>query len=138
MAPRRRQTVRKASKRSSQLDRRHGGFAVVSVPFFLRLNCFSFRQKPFPSNPTFNPPPPLHNDLKESIYEAFVRKVKVKPYMDLENRVDLDEEVIVRELAQQYHISMARVRAIVRLKALERRWKKDVSEHQPPFTIFLA
>jgi hypothetical protein len=88
--------------------------------------------QPFPNNPSFNPPPPLHNDLKEAIYEGFRRRVRPYPGS---SQQPIDEEVAVRELAQRHHISMPRVQAIIRLKALERQWQ---TEGKPLQTDFLA
>ncbi|KIY50679.1 hypothetical protein FISHEDRAFT_39276 [Fistulina hepatica ATCC 64428] len=65
--------------------------------------------RPFQLNKSFNPPSPISSDLRQVMYNNFM----------------LDpEKHNARALSQRYNISVARVDAILRLKAMEAEWKK--------------
>ncbi|KAI0684764.1 eukaryotic mitochondrial regulator protein-domain-containing protein, partial [Cytidiella melzeri] len=68
--------------------------------------------RPFPLNPTFQPPAPISDELKDVIYEKFM---------------DNPAQNGVRELAALYGLSIKRVDAVLRLKGLEENWKKGKS-----------
>ncbi|KAA1467779.1 hypothetical protein DENSPDRAFT_832918 [Dentipellis sp. KUC8613] len=64
---------------------------------------------PFPLNPSFQPPTPISDQLRTSLYNLYM---------------DDPEANSVRELARRYHLSIKRVDAILRLKGLEAHWNK--------------
>lgn len=65
--------------------------------------------KPFPMNPSFTPPPPLSDELRQQIYEDYMKD-------PIKNSV--------RSLSQRHHLSLKRVDSILRLKGLEYSWYK--------------
>ena len=65
--------------------------------------------QPFPMNPSFKPPPPISDATKNEIYRRFMSN---------------PSQHNIHELSSQYHISLKRVDAILRLKGLEESWKK--------------
>lgn len=67
--------------------------------------------QPFPLNESFKPPTPLSDALKSTIYNAFAAAVST--------HTDKSESYHVRQLSARYGLSLDRIRAIVRLKALE-------------------
>ncbi|TNY18524.1 eukaryotic mitochondrial regulator protein-domain-containing protein [Rhodotorula diobovata] len=71
---------------------------------------------PFPLNPTFNPLPPLADSVKTKIYNAYLHNILLK---------DATDSQVVRAVSTRFGVSMDRVRAIIRLKELEKRWKED-------------
>ncbi|KAF8575206.1 hypothetical protein K439DRAFT_1420040 [Ramaria rubella] len=73
---------------------------------------------PFPLNPTFKPPTPLSDKLRQSIYNSHVA-----------NPVAND----LHTLSTRYGISIKRIDAIIRLKQLEVQW----TESKPLQTGFL-
>ncbi|KAH9065849.1 eukaryotic mitochondrial regulator protein-domain-containing protein [Lactarius vividus] len=64
---------------------------------------------PFPLNPSFKPPTPVSDALRNTLYQSFMADPKTNS---------------VRNLAGRYHLSMKRVDAILRLKGLEENWLK--------------
>ncbi|VDB84328.1 unnamed protein product [Peniophora sp. CBMAI 1063] len=64
---------------------------------------------PFPQNPSFKPPVPVSNALKNAIFDQFMADPQANS---------------VRALASKYHLSIKRVEAILRLKGLEQHWVK--------------
>ncbi|SGZ29658.1 BQ5605_C050g12468 [Microbotryum silenes-dioicae] len=73
-------------------------------------------ETPFPLNPTFKPLPPVSELIKTKIYHAYLGNLQTNsPPSDL---------VVVRAISSKFGLSMARVRAIIRLKELEQEWKK--------------
>ncbi|KAI9512477.1 eukaryotic mitochondrial regulator protein-domain-containing protein [Russula earlei] len=74
---------------------------------------------PFPLNPSFKPPTPVSDAIKDVLYQAFMADPEANS---------------VRNLARQHHLSIKRVDAILRLKGLEESWKK---EGMPLQTAFL-
>ncbi|KAK4698965.1 hypothetical protein P7C70_g7304, partial [Phenoliferia sp. Uapishka_3] len=72
---------------------------------------------PFPMNPTFNPLPPLADSTKTKIYNAYI--------INLMSNSGSVDSVVVRAVSQKFGVSMDRVRAIIRLKELEKRWKDE-------------
>lgn len=65
--------------------------------------------QPFPMNPSFKPPPPLSDIVRQKIYNEFMADPKKNN---------------VRALSQRYHLSLKRIDAILRLKGLEHAWYK--------------
>lgn len=74
--------------------------------------------QPFPQNPTFRPPPPLSNDLQNVIAD----------------RHHAGENL--GQLSQAFGISKARIEAVLKLKELEARYKRQVSFF--PFSTCLS
>ncbi|EKM83961.1 hypothetical protein AGABI1DRAFT_88779 [Agaricus bisporus var. burnettii JB137-S8] len=64
---------------------------------------------PFPMNPSFRPPPPISDAIRQEIYNQFMTD-------PVENSV--------RKLAIRYTLAFKRVDAILRLKGLEHSWYK--------------
>lgn len=60
-------------------------------------------------NPSFRPPPPIANTQREAMYSEFMAD---------------PEKNNVRALSQRYGLSIKRVDAILRLKGLEKDWRK--------------
>ncbi len=75
--------------------------------------------QPFPLNPSFKPPTPVSDALRNTLYQAFMANPEANS---------------VRNLAGRYHLSIKRVDAILRLKGLEESWIKVC----PPFLASLA
>jgi len=73
------------------------------------VRCLNLRGQPFPMNPSFRPPPPIADAQREAMYRAY-----------MSDPVKND----VRALSQRYNLSIKRVDAILRLKGLERAWRK--------------
>jgi hypothetical protein len=65
--------------------------------------------QPFPLNPSFKPPTPVSDALRNTLYQTFMDNPKANS---------------VRSLAGRYHLSIKRVDAILRLKGLEESWIK--------------
>ncbi|KAJ3064502.1 hypothetical protein HDU98_012097 [Podochytrium sp. JEL0797] len=65
---------------------------------------------PFPMNPLFKPQPPLSDKTRQEIFDAYMK--------DPENESPL-------KLATKHSISIARVQAILRLKALQKQMEHD-------------
>ncbi|KAI0308109.1 eukaryotic mitochondrial regulator protein-domain-containing protein [Multifurca ochricompacta] len=64
---------------------------------------------PFPLNPSFKPPTPVSDALRNTLFRSFMANPKTNS---------------VRNLASRYHLSIKRVDAILRLKGLEDTWVK--------------
>ncbi|GAA5851466.1 hypothetical protein JCM9279_001076 [Rhodotorula babjevae] len=71
---------------------------------------------PFPLNPTFNPLPPLADSIKSKIYNSYLHNILLK---------DATDSQVVRAVSTRFGVSMDRVRAIIRLKELEKQWKAE-------------
>lgn len=85
-----------------------GGDVVRMVSEKL-VDMHSLLTKPFPLNPSFKPPVPLSDGLRTRLYKAH----------------SIDPELnSVRALASRHNISIKRVDAILRLKGMEKAWKK--------------
>lgn len=65
--------------------------------------------QPFPLNPSFKPPTPVSDALRNTLYKSFMANPNANS---------------VRSLASRYHLSIKRVDAILRLKGLEESWIK--------------
>jgi len=61
-------------------------------------------------NPSFRPPPPVSDGLRQVIFDAHVSNPELNS---------------VRALSQRFGMSLKRIEAIVRLKALEFKWKQE-------------
>jgi hypothetical protein len=73
------------------------------------FDALIFSQQPFPLNPTFRPPAPIGEHVKQEIWEKFVGEPEV---------------YTPKTLALEYRLSVPRIEAIIRLKALEYLWRK--------------
>ncbi|GAA5898697.1 mitochondrial 37S ribosomal protein mS45 MRPS35 [Sporobolomyces salmoneus] len=73
-------------------------------------------ESPFPLNPSFNPNPPLADETKTKIYNAYVHNILIKNATDSQ---------VVRAVSSKFGVAMDRVRAIIRLKELEKSWKSE-------------
>ncbi|GAA5974182.1 hypothetical protein JCM11641_003311 [Rhodosporidiobolus odoratus] len=73
-------------------------------------------ETPFPLNPTFSPIPPLADSTKFKIFNAYVHNISTK---------DATDSQVVRAVSARFGVSMDRVRAIIRLKELEKEWKDE-------------
>lgn len=71
--------------------------------------CADLSHQPFPLNPTFRPPAPIGEHVKQEIWEKFVGKREV---------------YTPKTLSLEYRLSVPRIEAIIRLKALEYLWRK--------------
>jgi hypothetical protein len=78
-----------------------------------------FDYQPFPLNPSFKPPTPVSNALRNTLYQSFMTNPEANS---------------VRNLAGRYHLSIKRVDAILRLKGLEESWIKV----RHPFPVSVA
>lgn len=72
---------------------------------------FWLGETPFPLNPSFDPPPPIAQSQKRNLWKLH----------------QSDPANTVRVLSGKYGISMERLRAILRLQALETEWNRKVS-----------
>ncbi|GAA5821397.1 hypothetical protein JCM11251_004604 [Rhodosporidiobolus azoricus] len=73
-------------------------------------------ETPFPLNPTFSPLPPLADSIKTKIYNAYLHNIMLKEATDSQ---------VVRAVSARFGVSMDRVRAIIRLKELEKSWRAE-------------
>ncbi|GAA5948871.1 hypothetical protein JCM21900_003455 [Sporobolomyces salmonicolor] len=71
---------------------------------------------PFPLNPTFHPLPPLADATKTKIYNAYVHNILLKNATDSQ---------VVRAVSSKFGVGMDRVRAVIRLKELEKSWMEE-------------
>lgn len=69
-------------------------------------------------NPSFNPQPPLADEIKTRIYNSYYHNIT-------DNKKADSDSVVIREVSSKYGVAMDRVRAIVRLKELEGAWKAE-------------
>ncbi|KAG8930769.1 hypothetical protein FRC02_003693 [Tulasnella sp. 418] len=74
-----------------------------------RPNFLERKLHPFPMNPSFRPPVPISDGLKQHIFDAYVRDPKLNSLSTLSTR---------------FGISPLRLQAIIRLKSLELEWKE--------------
>lgn len=65
--------------------------------------------QPFPMNPSFKPRPPISDAQRQTIFDAHAAHPELNS---------------VRALSEHFGISLKRVEAIIRLKALEFKWKQ--------------
>ena len=74
-------------------------------------------------NPSFKPPPPISDNQREIIYRLYWLNPK---------------RYNVRKLSKIFNISLKRITAILRLKALEKSWIKvsDICHRLFPSDIF--
>lgn len=81
---------------------------VAVAPFYV-IRAQKLYSQPFPMNPSFRPPPPISDAIRQEIYNQFMTD-------PVENSV--------RKLAIRYTLAFKRVDAILRLKGLEHSWYK--------------
>ncbi|KXN88945.1 37S ribosomal protein S35, mitochondrial [Leucoagaricus sp. SymC.cos] len=77
---------------------------------FAKPNNWLGEDAPFPMNPSFQPPPPLSDALRQQIYNEYMTD-------PVKNNI--------RVLSQRYHLSLKRIDAVLRLKGLEHSWYKE-------------
>ena len=70
-----------------------------------------FSPQPFPLNPTFNPPAPLSDSVRAAIFNAHIKD-------PAKNNL--------RHLSTTYNVAIDRIRAILKLKALEQEFVRTV------------
>lgn len=80
-------------------------------------------------NPTFNPLPPLADSIKSKIYNSYLHNILLK---------DATDSQVVRAVSTRFGVSMDRVRAIIRLKELEKQWKDEVRPLLRLLSLFLS
>ena len=79
--------------------------------------------QPFPSNPRFQPRPPLTDAVRQEIYDTFT----------------LDPaDWSIRKLATKFNISMRRVEAVLKLKEAEKELEMNVSDILFPSAIWIG
>ncbi|KAJ9118188.1 hypothetical protein QFC22_004092 [Naganishia vaughanmartiniae] len=95
---------------------------------------------PYPTNPTFRPPPPLSDTLKEMIYQEYFFPDKVAssvPASPLAGGAPKAAGEVktgnIAMLSAKHGISRARVEAVLRLKMMEKEWEKTNKILQIPF-----
>lgn len=69
-------------------------------------------------NPSFNPLPPLSDVIKTKIFNAYTLNLVSSP--------NTTDSIVVRAVSLKFGVGMERVRAIIRLKELEKSWKDQV------------
>jgi hypothetical protein len=84
--------------------------------FRLLTPCRPLAQ-PFPLNPSFRPLAPLADATKTRIFNTYVHNI-IQP--------TATDSVVVRAISEKFGVSMDRIRAIIRLKELEKSWKDSV------------
>jgi hypothetical protein len=90
----------------------------------LLQHLLTLPMQPFPLNPSFNPKPPLSNNLKQDLFKTVQKRLASS---------DKPESVVIRELAQEYNLSMDRLRAIIKLKVAEEKWVRAGNALQTKF-----
>ena len=66
---------------------------------------------PFPLNPAFRPPPPVHQSVRDEMWRL---------------HTEAPAQWTVRALADRYRVSLAKAEAVLRLKALEEEFVHEV------------
>lgn len=103
-----------------------GGNVVSAISRICILSCSFVVLQPYPTNPTFRPPPPLSDTLREMIYQEyfFPDKYSTVPASQFAN-VEQSKTGNINQLSVKYGISKARIEAILRLKMQEKEWEKS-------------
>lgn len=70
-------------------------------------------ETPFPLNPTFSPQPPVHQSVRDDMWQLHTQDAK---------------QWTVRALSAKFRVSMERTEAILRLKALEDMYTQQVRQ----------
>lgn len=94
--------------------------------------------QPFPLNKSFRPPTPISNEQKQRIYEGFLHSIRIANQQgtgEQDGAPAKSETYHVRRLSQTHGLSIDRVRAIVRLKALEHNLRQSGNELQMKFLV---
>lgn len=81
--------------------------------------------QPYPTNPTFRPPPPLSDALREMIYQEYFfpdqsSTVPASPFAAKSEAKTGN----INQLSVKHGVSKARIEAILRLKITEKEWEK--------------
>lgn len=106
-----------------------------------RVDYLCSRVQPFPLNPSFKPPPPHSDTLRETIYADYLAHFSTEPEVAEpcvrvcrtahdQPRLTARDELILRQLERKYHLPLDRLRAMIRLKALEKK-REEVEGKQP-------
>jgi hypothetical protein len=82
---------------------------VTPTLFFLPCPTALTRYQPFPLNPSFKPPPPLSDRLRNLIFSEWIKN---------------PSQNNPRTLSIRHGISIKRIEAIIRLKVHEHKWKQ--------------
>ena len=100
-------------------DRSRGGLPSAPLPpyrVWLKTGAIAYKypkprqgphwlaETPFPLNPAFAPPPPVHQSVRDNMWQLHTQDPK---------------QWTVRALSAHFRVSMERTEAILRLKALE-------------------
>ncbi|KAJ9099789.1 hypothetical protein QFC21_003787 [Naganishia friedmannii] len=95
---------------------------------------------PYPTNPTFRPPPPLSDTLKEMIYQEYFFPDKVASSVPASPLAGGPSKAAgeaktgnIAMLSAKHGISRARIEAVLRLKMMEKEWEKTNKVLQIPF-----
>ncbi|KAJ9091569.1 hypothetical protein QFC19_009025 [Naganishia cerealis] len=94
---------------------------------------------PYPTNPTFRPPPPLSDTLKEMIYQEYFfpdkvsSSVPVSPLAAPSSAKGANKTGSIAQISARHGISKARIEAVLRLKMVEKEWQKTNKVLQIPF-----
>ncbi|KAJ3413650.1 hypothetical protein HDV05_007718 [Chytridiales sp. JEL 0842] len=96
-----------ALSEANQWLKTQGTRFVKSPPY--GSNYVGRDNRPFPMNPYFQPTPPLSDSVKDEIYQLYMEK---------------PAEMTPLNLAKKFGISIIRVQAILRLKALEKKYEE--------------
>lgn len=70
---------------------------------------------PYATNPSFRPPPPISDAVKERIYQIYFHSATKSK--------SIAESPSVAQISEAFNISKKRVEAILRLKILEKEWE---------------
>lgn len=95
----------------------------LSPPFIMhRANKLP---QPYPTNPTFRPPPPLSDALREMIYQEyfFPDQFSTVPASPFAAKSE-SKTGNINQLSVKHGVSKARIEAILRLKIVEKEWEK--------------
>jgi hypothetical protein len=82
-------------------------------------------RQPYPTNPTFRPPPPLSDALREMIYQEyfFPDQASTVPASPFAAKSE-SKTGNINQLSAKHGVSKARIEAILRLKIMEKEWEK--------------
>lgn len=87
--------------------------------------CIYSSLQPYPTNPTFRPPPPLSDALREMIYQEyfFPDQASTVPASPFAAKSE-SKTGNINQLSAKHGVSKARIEAILRLKIMEKEWEK--------------
>jgi hypothetical protein len=102
------------------------GGNVVCLLLQALCSLLTIHHQPYPTNPTFRPPPPLSDTLREMIYQEyfFPDKHSAVPASQFASE-EQPKTGNINQLSVKHGISKARIEAILRLKITEKEWEKS-------------